>query len=141
MKNTHRLAQDEAIKSLVEIQIGDPIVHESYGVGRYLGLKTQTFDGLAQDFLLLEYANHSKLMVPMTSLNLISRYSGASPDIAPLHKLGTNQWSKAKQKAHEALHDIATDLFFTKTHIATDQPIHGLLRLHICQHFTHGFKK
>jgi transcription-repair coupling factor (superfamily II helicase) len=45
---------DEAIKSLVEIQIGDPIVHESYGVGRYLGLKTQTFDGLAQDFLLLE---------------------------------------------------------------------------------------
>ncbi|CAC9953401.1 Transcription-repair coupling factor [uncultured Gammaproteobacteria bacterium] len=101
---------DEAIKSLVEIQIGDPIVHESYGVGRYLGLKTQTFDGLAQDFLLLEYANHSKLMVPMTSLNLISRYSGASPDIAPLHKLGTNQWSKAKQKAHEALHDIAADL-------------------------------
>ncbi|WXU00586.1 MAG: Transcription-repair-coupling factor [Catillopecten margaritatus gill symbiont] len=101
---------DEAIKSLVEIQIGDPIVHESYGVGRYLGLKTQTFDELAQDFLMLEYANESKLMVPMTSLNLISRYSGASPDVAPLHKLGTNQWSKAKQKAHEALHDIAAEL-------------------------------
>ena len=101
---------DEAIKSLVEIKIGDPIVHESYGVGRYLGLKTQTFDGLAQDFLMLEYANGSKLMVPMTSLNLISRYSGASPDIAPLHKLGTNQWTKAKQKAHEALHDIAAEL-------------------------------
>ena len=101
---------DEAIKSLVEIQIGDPIVHESYGVGRYLGLKTQTFDGLAQDFLMLEYANGSKLMVPMTSLNLISRYSGVSPDSAPLHKLGTNQWSKAKQKAHEALHDIAAEL-------------------------------
>lgn len=101
---------DEAIKSLVEIQIGDPIVHESYGVGRYLGLKTQTFDGLTQDFLMLEYANNSKLMVPMTSLNLISRYAGASPDIAPLHKLGTNQWSEAKQKAHEALHDIAAEL-------------------------------
>lgn len=101
---------DEAIKSLVEIKIGDPIVHESYGVGRYLGLKTQTFDDLTQDFLMLEYANGSKLMVPMTSLNLISRYSGASPDIAPLHKLGTNQWSKAKQKAHEALHDIAAEL-------------------------------
>ncbi len=101
---------DEAIKSLVEIQIGDPIVHESYGVGRYLGLKTQTFDGLSQDFLMLEYANGSKLMVPMTSLNLISRYSGASADIAPLHKLGTNQWSKAKQKAREALHDIAAEL-------------------------------
>ncbi len=101
---------DEAIKSLVEIQIGDPIVHESYGVGRYLGLKTQTFDDLSQDFLMLEYANGSKLMVPMTSLNLISRYSGASPDVAPLHKLGTNQWTKAKQKAHEALHDIAAEL-------------------------------
>ena len=101
---------DEAIKSLVELQIGDPIVHESYGVGRYLGLKTQSFDGLAQDFLMLEYANGSKLMVPMTSLNLISRYSGASPDSAPLHKLGTNQWTKAKQKAHEALHDIAAEL-------------------------------
>lgn len=101
---------DEAIKSMVEIQIGNPIVHEHYGVGRYLGLKTQTFDGLAQDFLMLEYANNSKLMVPMTSLNLISRYSGASPDAAPLHKLGTNQWSKAKQKAHEALYDIAAEL-------------------------------
>lgn len=101
---------DEAIKSLVEIQIGDPIVHESYGVGRYLGLKTQTFDGLTQDFLMLEYAKGSKLMVPMTSLNLISRYSGASPETAPLHKLGTNQWTKAKQKAHEALHDIAAEL-------------------------------
>ncbi|MBA5249750.1 MAG: transcription-repair coupling factor [Gammaproteobacteria bacterium] len=101
---------DEAIKSLVEIQIGDPIVHESYGVGRYLGLKTQVFDELPQDFLMLEYANNAQLMVPMTSLNLISRYSGASPDTAPLHKLGSNQWHKAKQKAHEALHDIAADL-------------------------------
>ncbi len=101
---------DEAIKSLVEIQRGDPVVHENYGVGRYLGLKTQTFDGLTQDFLMLEYAKGSKLMVPMTSLNLISRYSGASPELAPLHKLGTNQWSKAKQKAHEALHDIAAEL-------------------------------
>lgn len=101
---------DEAIKSLVEIQIGDPIVHENYGVGRYLGLKTQTFDAQTQDFLMLEYANGSKLMVPMTSLNLISRYSGASPDSAPLHKLGTSQWSKAKKKASEALHDIAAEL-------------------------------
>ncbi len=101
---------DEAIKSLVEIQQGDPIVHENYGVGRYLGLKTQTFDGLMQDFLMLEYAKGSKLMVPITSLNLISRYSGASKEFAPLHKLGSNQWHKAKQKAHEALYDIATEL-------------------------------
>jgi transcription-repair coupling factor (superfamily II helicase) len=101
---------DEAIKSLVEIQLGDPIVHESYGVGRYLGLKTQTFDNLTQDFLMLEYAKGSKLMVPITSLNLISRYSGVSPEIAPLHKLGTKQWAKAKKKTHEALYDIAAEL-------------------------------
>lgn len=101
---------DEAIKSLVEIKQGDPIVHENYGIGRYLGLKTQTYDGQSQDFLQLEYAGGAKLMVPMTSLNLISRYSGASPDSAPLHKLGTPQWSKAKKKAGEALHDVAAEL-------------------------------
>ena len=101
---------DEAIKSLVEIKKGDPIVHENYGVGRYLGLKTQTYDGLSQDFLQLEYAGGAKLMVPMTSLNLISRYSGALAENAPLHKLGTPQWSKAKQKAGEALHDVAAEL-------------------------------
>ena len=101
---------DEAIKSLVEIQIGDPIVHEGYGVGRYLGLRTQVFDELTQDFLVLEYADNAKLMVPITSLNLISRYSGTLPETAPLHKLGTNQWTKAKQKAHKALYDIAAEL-------------------------------
>ena len=69
---------DEAIKSLVEIQLGDPIVHEHYGVGRYLGLKSRTFDENQQDFLSLEYANGSILMVPITALNLISRYSGAT---------------------------------------------------------------
>ena len=101
---------DEAIKSLVEIKINDPIVHENYGVGRYLGLKTQIFDGLSQDLIVLEYAEGSKLMVPITSLNLISRYSGANSDNAPLHKLGTNHWTKAKKKASEALHDIAAEL-------------------------------
>ncbi len=101
---------DEAIKSLVEIQLGDPIVHEHYGVGRYLGLKSRTFDENQQDFLSLEYANGSILMVPITALNLISRYSGASTDNAPLHKLGSQQWSKAKRKAAEALYDVAAEL-------------------------------
>jgi transcription-repair coupling factor (superfamily II helicase) len=101
---------DEAIKSLVEIQIGDAIVHEHYGVGRYLGLESRTFDENPQDFLMLEYAKGSKLMVPITALNLISRYSGASVDHAPLHKLGTQQWNKAKKKAAEALYDVAAEL-------------------------------
>ena len=101
---------DEAIKSLVEIQLGDPIVHEHYGVGRYLGLKSKTFDDNQQDFLSLEYANGSILMVPVAALNLISRYSGASSDNAPLHKLGSQQWTKAKRKASEALYDVAAEL-------------------------------
>ncbi len=101
---------DEAIKSLIEIKTGDPIVHENYGIGRYLGLKTQTFDEQSQDFLQLEYSGGAKLMVPITSLNLISRYSGVSPENAPLHKLGTNQWTKAKRKAGEALYDVAAEL-------------------------------
>ena len=101
---------DEAIKSLVEIQLGDPVVHEHYGVGRYLGLKSRSFDGNQQDFLSLEYANGSVLMVPIAALNLISRYSGASSDNAPLHKLGSQQWAKAKRKAAEALYDVAAEL-------------------------------
>tara|TARA_Y100000758_G_scaffold102488_1_gene70953 strand:+ start:11250 stop:14681 length:3432 start_codon:yes stop_codon:yes gene_type:complete len=101
---------DEAIKSLVEIQLGDPVVHEHYGIGRYLGLESRSFDENQQDFLSLEYANGSKLMVPITSLNLISRYSGASSDHAPLHKLGSQQWTKAKRKAAEALYDVAAEL-------------------------------
>ena len=101
---------DEAIKSLVEIQLGDPVVHEHYGVGRYLGLKSRSFDGNQQDFLSLEYANGSVLMVPIAALNLISRYSGASSDNAPLHKLGSQQWTKAKRKAAEALYDVAAEL-------------------------------
>ena len=101
---------DEAIKSLVEIKLGDPVVHEHYGVGRYLGLESRSFDENQQDFLSLEYANGSKLMVPITSLNLISRYSGVSSDHAPLHKLGSQQWIKAKRKAAEALYDVAAEL-------------------------------
>ena len=101
---------DEAIKSLVEIQLGDPVVHEHYGVGRYLGLISRSFDDNQQDFLSVEYANGSKLMVPITSLNLISRYTGVSADNAPLHKLGSQQWTKAKKKAADSLYDVAAEL-------------------------------
>ena len=101
---------DEAIKSLVEIQLGDPVVHEHYGVGRYLGLVSRSFDENQQDFLSLEYANGSKLMVPITNLNLISRYTGVNSDYAPLHKLGSQQWTKAKRKAAESLYDVAAEL-------------------------------
>ena len=101
---------DEAVKNLVEIKKGDPIVHENYGVGRYLGLETYYFDGIPQDLLSIKYAGDTKLMVPMDSLNIISRYAGVDASNAPLHRLGSGQWAKAKKKACEALNDIAAEL-------------------------------
>jgi transcription-repair coupling factor (superfamily II helicase) len=100
---------DEAIKSLIEIKTGDAIVHENYGVGRYLGLKTQNFDEIKNDFIEIEYAGNSKLLIPIDEISLISRYSGGS-DNPPLHKLGSQVWNKAKKKAVEAMRDIASEL-------------------------------
>lgn len=101
---------DTIIKSLSELQIGAPVVHEDHGVGRYLGLQTLTTSGITTEFLLLEYADNDKLYVPVSSLNLVSRYSGTSADSAPLHKLGTEQWQKAKKKAAQRATDVAAEL-------------------------------
>lgn len=101
---------DQAVKSLSELNIGNPVVHIDHGVGRYLGLQTIDLDGSATEFLTLEYANNAKLYVPVSSLHLISRYTGASEDSAPLHRLGTEQWTKARRKAAEKVRDAAAEL-------------------------------
>ncbi|CBL44876.1 Transcription repair coupling factor [gamma proteobacterium HdN1] len=101
---------DQIIKNLTELKIGAPVVHIEHGVGRYHGLQTLTIDGQAQEFLTLEYAGGSKLYVPVASLQLISRYSGAEDSSAPLHRLGTEQWAKEKRKAQEQVHDVAAEL-------------------------------
>ena len=101
---------DLIIRNLVELEEGAPVVHEDHGVGRYLGLQTLTVGGFEQEFLTLEYAGGDKLYVPVASLHLISRYTGASPEVAPLHKLGSNQWEKAKRKAREQVRDVAAEL-------------------------------
>jgi len=101
---------DAVIKSLSELQIGAPVVHEDHGVGRYRGLETLTTSGITTEFLLLEYANNDKLYVPVSTLNLVSRYSGAAADNAPLHRLGTEQWQKAKKKAAQRACDVAAEL-------------------------------
>jgi len=101
---------DAVIKSLSELQIGAPVVHEDHGVGRYRGLQTLTTSGITTEFLLLEYADADKLYVPVSALNLVSRYSGTSADNAPLHKLGTERWQKAKKKAAERACDVAAEL-------------------------------
>lgn len=103
-------SHDNFIKSLTELRIGTPVVHIDHGVGRYRGLETISVDGMTDEFLTLEYDRGSKLYVPIASLNLISRYSGTDEALAPLHRLGTEKWSSAKQKALEKIRDTAAEL-------------------------------
>jgi len=97
-------------RNLAELSLGAPVVHEDYGVGRYLGLQTLEAGGITAEFLTLEYADHDKLYVPVSSLHLISRYTGVSPENAPLHKLGSGQWERARRKASKQVRDVAAEL-------------------------------
>ena len=101
---------DAIIRNLTELTIGAPVVHEDHGVGRYQGLITLNVANIEAEFLQLEYANQDKLYVPVSSLHLINRFTGIDPERAPLHRLGTDKWSKAKQKATEKASDVAAEL-------------------------------
>ncbi|WP_294946681.1 transcription-repair coupling factor [Sulfurivirga sp.] len=101
---------DTAIRNLAELEPGMPVVHIQHGVGRYEGLTTLEHGGHAEEFLVLRYANDDRLYVPVTHLELISRYTGASPENAPLHRLGTDKWRKAKEKAARQARDAAAEL-------------------------------
>ena len=101
---------DAIIKNLTELNIGSPVVHQDLGVGRYLGLQKIQAGGYDSEFLTLEYAGGDKLYVPVSSLHLISRYTGSAPEKAPLHRLGTDQWDKARRKAAQKVHDVAAEL-------------------------------
>jgi transcription-repair coupling factor (superfamily II helicase) len=105
---------DALIKDLSELKIGDPVVHINHGIGRYRGLinidLSQGEDGGTSEFLHLEYADKATLYVPVSQLHLISRYTGVSADEAPLHRLGSGQWEKARRKAAEQVRDTAAEL-------------------------------
>ncbi len=101
---------DLIFRNLAEMQIDSAVVHDQHGVGRYKGLQTLEIDGQAHEFLTLVYADEAKLYVPVASLHLISRYSGSSDALAPIHRLGTDLWSKAKRKAAEKIRDTAAEL-------------------------------
>lgn len=103
------------IRSLQELNIGDPIVHHDHGVGRYLGLKIIHSGGVEGEYLTLEYADQARIYVPIASLHLISRYTGADRDHAPLNKLGTQQWQKIKKKSAEEIRDTAAELLAIHT--------------------------
>ncbi len=101
---------DQIVRNLTELSIGAPVVHVEHGVGRYLGLDTLDIDGAAHEFLTLSYAGGAKLYVPVTSLHLIGRYAGADEEHAPLHRLGSDQWERAKRRAAEKVVDVAAEL-------------------------------
>lgn len=101
---------DIAVRDLTELQIGDPVVHIDHGIGRYCGLQTLTVGGQLAEFLTLEYQGNDKLYVPVSSLHLIGRYTGANPDNTPISRLGTDQWQRTRRKAAEKIRDTAAEL-------------------------------
>src|SRR5260221_1122710 len=111
-RRRRRAERDPAkiLKELSDLRIGSPVVHESYGVGRYVGLQTMDVAGYTGEFLVLEYADGAKLYVPVQALHLVSRYTGAPPQTAPLHKLGGEQWQRARRKAAQRIRDVAAEL-------------------------------
>ena len=106
-----RAADPEAIlRDLQDLNPGAPVVHEEYGVGRYLGLMPMEIGGQPGEFLVLEYQDGDRIYVPVQALHLVSRYTGAAPEHAPLHKLGTDQWARARRRAAEQIRDVAAEL-------------------------------
>ncbi|MEA3155541.1 MAG: hypothetical protein QOK44_3130 [Betaproteobacteria bacterium] len=109
-REARRATNEYMLRDLSEVKIGDPVVHEQHGIGRYLGLQSMDLGEGQTEFLTLEYAGNDKLYVPVSNLHLIGRYSGATPEQAPLHTLGGGQWEKAKKKAAAQVRDTAAEL-------------------------------
>ena len=98
------------LRDLQSLTAGAPVVHEEYGVGRYIGLQAMEVGGQPGEFLVLEYQGGDRLYVPVHALHYVSRYSGGAPESAPLHKLGSDQWTRARRRAAEKVRDVAAEL-------------------------------
>ncbi len=111
-RRRRRAAADPAtiLRNLQSLEPGSPVVHENYGVGRYLGLEVMEIGGDVGEFLVLEYRDGDRVYVPVHALHLVNRYTGGDPAAAPLHKLGTDQWAKVRKRAAEAVRDVAAEL-------------------------------
>ncbi len=111
-RRRRRRVQDpeSLINDLTDLRADAPVVHLDHGVGRYVGLTNLDIDHALTEFVTLEYAGGDRLHVPVTSLQLISRYTGSAPEHAPLHRLGTDQWARAKRRAAAKIRDVAAEL-------------------------------
>jgi len=130
---------DSLLRDLSELKPGDPVVHAQYGVGQYLGLVNMDLGDGDTEFLQLEYAKGDKLYVPVANLHLISRYSGAGEGAAPLHKLGTDQWEKARRRAMQAARDTAAELLNLYALRAAREGHAFKFSLHDYEAFAEGF--
>lgn len=127
------------LKDLSELRENDPVVHEQHGVGRYRDLVNLDFGEGETEFLLLEYAGDDKLYVPVSQLFMISRYSGGPPESAPLHRLGSGHWEKAKKKALKQIRDTAAELLNLYAQRASRKGHAFKLSLHDYETFAEGF--
>ncbi|MDO5685887.1 MAG: transcription-repair coupling factor [Neisseria sp.] len=109
-RRKHQSHADGALRDLAEIRIGDPVVHEAHGIGRYAGLVNMDLGEGDEEMMLLEYAEGAQLYVPVSQLHVISRYAGVAHDDVVLHRLGSTAWGKAKQKAAQKARDTAAEL-------------------------------
>jgi len=138
-RDAKRTAPENMLRDLSEVKIGDPVVHETHGIGRYVGLHTLDLGEGTTEFLTLEYANNDKLYVPVSGLHLISRYSGASAEQAPLYQLGSGQWDKAKKKAAAQVRDTAAELLALYAQRAAREGYAFTLKPHDYEAFAEGF--
>jgi transcription-repair coupling factor (superfamily II helicase) len=127
------------LRDLSELRIGDPVVHESHGIGRYRGLVHMDFGDGNNEFLHLEYAEGATLYVPVAQLHVISRYSGADPEAVELHRLGSGQWEKAKKKAAEQVRDTAAELLHLYAQRAAREGHQFNFKQHDLEAFADGF--
>ncbi len=109
-KREKQISTDALVRNLAELKVDQAIVHIEHGVGRYKGLETIEAGGLVSEFVTIQYANEAKLYVPVGNLHLLSRYTGGESESAPLNKLGSDTWEKARKKAAEKVKDVAAEL-------------------------------
>jgi transcription-repair coupling factor (superfamily II helicase) len=140
-RRRRRTAADPAaiLRDLQTLEPGAPVVHETYGVGRFVGLSVMEIGGQVGEFLALEYRDGDRVYVPVQSLGLVNRYTGGAPESAPLHKLGTDQWARARRRAAQAIRDVAAELLDLHARRATHEakPLHA--RELEYQTFANGF--
>ncbi len=138
-RQVKKTAMEGMLRDLSELKVGDPVVHEQHGIARYRGLVNLDLGEGMSEFLLLEYAGSDKLYVPVSQLHVIGRYSGGASDTAPLHKLGSGAWDKAKRRAMEQIRDTAAELLNIYAQRATRRGHAFKLTLRDYEEFSAGF--